>query len=132
MQIILMHSLYPSEIGDFVVTSCRAGDTGFYAHHDYLRCADGGTHIPVGECRFTFLAKYPASQRPAQRSECERPLCQRNLAAMAVKLGEMQAQLMARRLGERVQGLAGVKPEEFNFKELPARGGPGNFQRTFA
>ncbi|GGC81818.1 M23 family metallopeptidase [Undibacterium terreum] len=47
-----------------------------------------------------------------------------NLAAMAVKLGEMQAQLMRLdALGERVQGLAGVKPEEFNFKELPARGG---------
>jgi len=26
-------------------------------------------------------------------------------------------------LGERVQGLAGVKPEEFNFKEAPGRGG---------
>ena len=48
-----------------------------------------------------------------------------NLAAMAVKLGEMQAQMMRLdALGERVQGLAGVKPEEFNFKELPARGGP--------
>lgn len=48
-----------------------------------------------------------------------------NLAAMAVKLGEMQAQLIRLdALGERVQGLAGVKPEEFNFKELPARGGP--------
>lgn len=48
-----------------------------------------------------------------------------NLAAMAVKLGEMQAQLMRLdALGERVQGLAGVKPQEFNFKELPGRGGP--------
>jgi murein DD-endopeptidase MepM/ murein hydrolase activator NlpD len=47
-----------------------------------------------------------------------------NLAAMAVKLGEMQAQLMRLdALGERVQGLAGVKPEEFNFKQLPGRGG---------
>lgn len=47
-----------------------------------------------------------------------------NIAAMAVKLGEMQAQLMRLdALGERVQGLAGVKPEEFNFKELPGRGG---------
>ena len=26
-------------------------------------------------------------------------------------------------MGERVQGLAGVKPEEFNFKEAPGRGG---------
>jgi murein DD-endopeptidase MepM/ murein hydrolase activator NlpD len=47
-----------------------------------------------------------------------------NLAVMAVKLGEMQAQLMRLdALGERVQGLAGVKPEEFNFKQLPGRGG---------
>jgi murein DD-endopeptidase MepM/ murein hydrolase activator NlpD len=47
-----------------------------------------------------------------------------NLAAMAIKLGEMQAQLMRLdALGERVQGLAGVKPEEFNFKDVPGRGG---------
>jgi murein DD-endopeptidase MepM/ murein hydrolase activator NlpD len=47
-----------------------------------------------------------------------------NLTAMAVRLGEMQAQLMRLdALGERVQGLAGVKPQEFNFKELPGRGG---------
>jgi murein DD-endopeptidase MepM/ murein hydrolase activator NlpD len=47
-----------------------------------------------------------------------------NLAAMASKLGEMQAQLMRLdALGERVQGLAGVKPQEFNFRELPGRGG---------
>ena len=47
-----------------------------------------------------------------------------NLAAMAIKLGAMQAQLMRLdALGERVQGLAGVKPEEFNFKESPGQGG---------
>jgi murein DD-endopeptidase MepM/ murein hydrolase activator NlpD len=47
-----------------------------------------------------------------------------NLAVMAIKLGEMQAQLMRLdALGERVQGLAGVRPEEFNFKEKPGRGG---------
>ena len=47
-----------------------------------------------------------------------------NLNAMATRLGEMQAQLMRLdALGERVQGLAGVKPEEFNFRELPGRGG---------
>jgi murein DD-endopeptidase MepM/ murein hydrolase activator NlpD len=48
-----------------------------------------------------------------------------NLAAMAMKLGEMQAQLMRLdALGERVQGLSGVKPQEFNFKEKPGQGGP--------
>jgi hypothetical protein len=47
-----------------------------------------------------------------------------NLAMMAVKVGEMQAQMMRLdALGERVQGLAGIRPEEFNFKESPGRGG---------
>ena len=47
-----------------------------------------------------------------------------NLTAMAIKIGQMQAQLMRLdALGERVQGLSGVKPQEFNFKELPGRGG---------
>ena len=47
-----------------------------------------------------------------------------NLNAMAVKLGEMQAQLMRLdALGERVSGLAGVKPQEFRSSEPPGRGG---------
>jgi murein DD-endopeptidase MepM/ murein hydrolase activator NlpD len=47
-----------------------------------------------------------------------------NLNAMATKLGEMQAQIMRLdALGERVQGLAGIRPEEFNFKDSPGRGG---------
>ncbi len=46
------------------------------------------------------------------------------LAAMAVKVGEMQAQMMRLdALGERVQGLAGIKPETFNFRDKPGRGG---------
>ena len=47
-----------------------------------------------------------------------------NLNAMAVKLGEMQAQLMRLdALGERVSGLAGLKPQEFRSGEAPGRGG---------
>lgn len=47
-----------------------------------------------------------------------------NLGAMAAKLGELQVQLMRLdALGERVQGLAGIKPEEFDFKQSPGRGG---------
>lgn len=47
-----------------------------------------------------------------------------NVSAMARKLGEMQAQLMRLdALGERVSRLAGIRPEEFNFRELPGRGG---------
>ncbi|HUN91235.1 MAG TPA: M23 family metallopeptidase [Burkholderiaceae bacterium] len=48
-----------------------------------------------------------------------------NIDAMARKLGEMQARLLRLdALGERVAKLAGIRPEEFNFAEVPARGGP--------
>jgi murein DD-endopeptidase MepM/ murein hydrolase activator NlpD len=47
-----------------------------------------------------------------------------NLNAMAVRLGQMQAQLMRLdALGERLSGVAGVKPQEFRFGEPPGRGG---------
>ena len=47
-----------------------------------------------------------------------------NLNAMAVKLGQMQAQLMRLdALGERLSSLAGLKPNEFRFNEVPGRGG---------
>ena len=47
-----------------------------------------------------------------------------NVSAMAKRLGEMQAQLMRLdALGERVAKLAGIRPEEFNFRDLPGLGG---------
>ena len=47
-----------------------------------------------------------------------------NVSAMARRLGEMQAQLMRLdALGERVAKLAGIRPEEFNFRDLPGLGG---------
>ncbi len=77
----------------------------------------------VADIKFPFIHKMLASATQEDTSKKDRYL-KENLAAMAVKLGEMQAQLMRLdALGERVQGLAGVKPEEFNFKEKPGRGG---------
>lgn len=47
-----------------------------------------------------------------------------NLNAMAVKLGEMQAQMLRLdALGERLAALAGFKPSDFRFSETPGRGG---------
>jgi murein DD-endopeptidase MepM/ murein hydrolase activator NlpD len=47
-----------------------------------------------------------------------------NVSALAKRIGEMQAQLMRLdALGERIAKIAGIRPEEFNFKELPGRGG---------
>lgn len=47
-----------------------------------------------------------------------------NLNAMAVRLGQMQAQLVRLdALGERLSALAGIKPQEFHLSELPGLGG---------
>lgn len=68
------------------------------------------------------------SERDAEK---QNQYIKENLAAMAVKLGEMQAQLMRLdALGERVQGLAGIEPEEFNFNELPGLGGSEKTNQT--
>ncbi|HTN65148.1 MAG TPA: M23 family metallopeptidase [Burkholderiaceae bacterium] len=74
----------------------------------------------AAEYQLPFLAPAAAPDQSARQDR----YVKENLAAMAVKLGAMQAQLMRLdALGERVQGLAGIKPEEFNFRELPGRGG---------
>jgi murein DD-endopeptidase MepM/ murein hydrolase activator NlpD len=50
---------------------------------------------------------------------------QNNVTAMAKMLGDIQARLLRLdALGERVSKLAGIRPEEFNFHDLPGRGGP--------
>ena len=62
----------------------------------------------------------------AQKGEAERAreFMQQNLNAMAVKIGEMQAQLTRLdALGERLSALAGIRPQEFRFSETPGLGG---------
>jgi len=62
-----------------------------------------------------------AQEQQAQKSET---FLRQNLNAMAVKLGEMQAQLMRLdALGERLVSMSGMKLPEFRFKEVPGRGG---------
>lgn len=62
----------------------------------------------------------------AQQGETDRSkeFVQQNLNAMAVRIGEMQAQLTRLdALGERLSSLAGIRPQEFRFSEQPGRGG---------
>ena len=62
----------------------------------------------------------------AQKGETERSreFMQQNLNAMAVKIGEMQAQLTRLdALGERLSSMAGIRPQEFRFSEAPGLGG---------
>jgi len=73
--------------------------------------------------------KLPALEslvQSAQESQARKTqdFLRENLNAMAVKLGQMQAQLMRLdALGERLSALAGIKPQEFRFNEPPGRGG---------
>lgn len=49
---------------------------------------------------------------------------QETVQALAVRLGQMQAQLLRLdSLGERLARLSGIKPHEFAFDQLPGRGG---------
>ena len=87
-----------------------------------LLAAASSSKLPVLNDMFALVAQDEAGRQSRQVKE--------NLAVMTAKLGEMQAQMMRLdALGERVQGLAGVKPEEFNFKEKPGRGGVGLFSK---
>jgi murein DD-endopeptidase MepM/ murein hydrolase activator NlpD len=59
-----------------------------------------------------------------EESERTQDFLRQNLNAMAVKLGEMQAQLMRLdALGERLSSVANLRPGDFRFGEVPGRGG---------
>jgi murein DD-endopeptidase MepM/ murein hydrolase activator NlpD len=59
-----------------------------------------------------------------QQTQNAKDFMRENLNAMAVRLGQMQAQLIRLdALGERLSALAGLKPQEFRMNELPGRGG---------
>ena len=77
----------------------------------------------AGDVKIPFLQQIVLA---AQQGETQKAseFVQQNLNAMAVKLGEMQAQLTRLdALGERLSGVAGIKPQEFRLNEPPGLGG---------
>ena len=77
----------------------------------------------AAELRVPFLQKLVVAAQEAE-AERARAFVQQNLNAMAVKLGEMQAQLTRLdALGERLSSLAGIRPQEFRMSETPGLGG---------
>jgi hypothetical protein len=59
-----------------------------------------------------------------QQTQHAKDFMRENLNAMAIRLGQMQAQLIRLdALGERLSGFAGIKPQEFRMNEPPGRGG---------
>ncbi len=67
-----------------------------------------------------WLAKAQEAEQQKQQV-----FLRQSLDAMAMRLGQMQAQLQRLDgLGARLAKLSGMKPNEFSFGELPAQGGP--------
>lgn len=93
--------------------------SGTVYHFVFLKAAREGWPV------VSPLVKLIVRDEIAQRDRFMRE----NLDAMATKLGEMQAKLVKlEAMGERVQGLAGVKPDDLKAPGAPAsaggRGGP--------
>lgn len=77
----------------------------------------------ASEFNVPYLQTMLLSAQQEQNEKSESYL-QENLNAMAVKLGQMQAQLLRLdTLGERLAKLAGFKPQDLAFGEIPGRGG---------
>jgi murein DD-endopeptidase MepM/ murein hydrolase activator NlpD len=77
----------------------------------------------AAEIKLPFLQSLLLDAQHKEK-EKEQSFVRENLNAMAVKLGQMQAQLMRLdALGERLSALSGIKPQEFRFTEQPGRGG---------
>ncbi len=67
-----------------------------------------------------LLSRIQSEERQKQQSYVHS-----SLDAMAARVGQMQAQMQRLdALGARLAKLSGMKPEEFNFDEPPAQGGP--------
>ena len=76
----------------------------------------GGTQVPMVQ---KVLVSALENETGKARLET-----QQRLSAMAIKVGEMQAQILRlEALGERVAKVSGIKKEEINFDRKPGRGG---------
>ena len=77
----------------------------------------------AAQLKLPMLESALASVQEQQTRKSESFL-RENINAMAIKIGQMQAQLVRLdALGERVSALAGLRPGEFRFGETPGRGG---------
>ncbi|MDP1790338.1 MAG: M23 family peptidase, partial [Methylibium sp.] len=115
MQIIVTHGRYARTrvldlpawklaiVGTFLVGLLLALSGAIY-HFVFLKAAREGWPV------VSQVVKLVVRDEIAQRDRFMRE----NLDAMASKVGEMQAKLMKlETMGERVSGLAGLKPEDF-------------------
>src|SRR5882762_1133758 len=77
----------------------------------------------AGDVKIPFLQQVVLAAQHGETQKA-REFVQQNLNVMAVKLGEMQAQLTRLdALGDRLSTMAGIRPQEFRFNESPGLGG---------
>ncbi len=73
----------------------------------------------------TWLVARSQAAPEVSRQARENAFLRQNLAVLAASVGDLQAQMVRLdALGERVSGLAGIAPQDFDFRHRPARGGP--------
>lgn len=73
----------------------------------------------------TWLVARSQASPEVSRQARENVFLRQNLAVLAASVGDLQAQMVRLdALGERVSGLAGIAPQDFDFRHRPARGGP--------
>lgn len=77
----------------------------------------------LGDVRVPLVQRLILSAQQAE-AEKNRVYLQQSLNAMALKVGEMQAQMLRLdALGERLARMAGIRKEEFQFDRKPGQGG---------
>ncbi len=77
----------------------------------------------AGEVKVPYLQQIIEATQQGETQKA-REFVQQNLNAMAVKLGEIQAQMTRLdALGDRLSTIAGIKPQEFRLNESPGLGG---------
>lgn len=125
MQIILLHRRL-AQARTLTLTNRRVALYAALVAFVFVALAAGIATLVVryaGQARSPLVRGLLDAGQSGDAAQKERFL-RENLNAMAVKLGQMQAQLMRLdALGGRVSGLAGIDPQEFDFKSVPPRGG---------
>lgn len=83
--------------------------------------------VAAASSGLTWLVARNQAAPELSRQARDNTYLRENLAVMAAHLGELQARMVRLdALGERVSGMVGIAPQEFDFRHRPARGGPAS------
>ena len=130
MEIILLSksssSSGPIRIGRFVVALCAVLFIGLIVLTGYISFKTGQLDV---EMRPDFSKALVQEQIRQQQTQIDLAIgdAQTNVNALALRLGEMQADLIRLdALGKRLVVMAQLDAEEFDFSAQPAMGGPQN------